>query len=103
MIASLVFAAFALQAVRQVQTVDSDLLSPPRSVVTPAGNALRDAASPDLLLIATNEFEQGMRYSHDAVKARLRFREASRLYDELWRRGVRDPNLALNRANSRRL
>ena len=33
----------------------------------------------------------------------MRFRAAARLYDELWRRGCRDPNLALNRGNARRL
>ena len=100
MIDSLVFVAFALQAVLQVQAVNPDTDLPRRSAATPGGNLIPDADSRDLLSIAANEFDQGMMFSHDAVKARPRFREASRIYDELWQRGVRDPNLALNRANS---
>ena len=100
MIASFVFVAFALQAVLQVQAVNPDTDLPRRSAATPGGNLILNAASRDLLSIAADEFEKGMMFSHDAVKARPRFREAARIYDELWRQGVRDPNLALNRANS---
>jgi hypothetical protein len=103
MIASVVFVAFAHQAAQQVQAADLDTDLTPRSTATFGGNVMRDASTRNLLSIAADEFEKGMRLSHDSQKARPRFREASRVYDELWRREARDPNLALNRANSRRL
>jgi hypothetical protein len=71
--------------------------------IAPNGYVLSSAFDDTLVSLAANEFEQGKKWRHDAAKARPRFREAARLYDELWRRGVRDPNLALNRANARRL
>lgn len=71
--------------------------------IGPGGYVLSSAFDDTLVSLAAHEFEQGKNWRHDAAKARTRFREAARLYDELWRRGVRDPNLALNRANAHRL
>ena len=71
--------------------------------IGPSGYVLDSLYDNDLVSFAAREFEQGVHFRHDASKARPRFREAARLYDELWRRGFRDPNLALNRAHARRL
>jgi hypothetical protein len=71
--------------------------------VGPEGYVLDSAHDGDLVSLAAHEFEQGVKFRYDAAKARPRFRQAARLYDELWRRGYRDANLALNRAHARRL
>ena len=71
--------------------------------IGPDGYVLGSAKDNDLVALAAQEFEQGVQFRDDAAKARPRFRESARLYDELWRRGYRDPNLALNRAVSHRL
>jgi len=67
------------------------------------GYVLDTAFDDTLVALAAHEFEQGQSFRHDAAKARPRFRQSARLYDELWRRGFRDPSLALNRAHARRL
>ena len=71
--------------------------------IGPEGYVLDTVYDDGLVSLAAHEFEQGQKCLGDAAKARPHFRQAARLYDELWRRGYRDPNLALNRANSRRL
>lgn len=73
------------------------------STIGPAGYVLDTAFDDTLVSLAANEFEEGQKFRLDAAKARPRFRQSARLYDELWRRGWRDPNLALNRASARRL
>jgi hypothetical protein len=103
MTASVAFVALALQAVLTAQAVGADTNSALRSAATPGEYPIPDAGSRDLLEIAADEYEKGMSLRHDAEKARPQFRNAARLYDEVWRRGVRDTNLALNRANSHRL
>jgi hypothetical protein len=73
------------------------------ATITAEGYVVRDLPSRDLDSFAAHQFEMGLTFRHDAAKARPWFREATRMYDELWRRGFRDPNLALNRAHARRL
>lgn len=48
-------------------------------------------------------FAQGVELRSDAAQARTWFALAAADYDELWRRGHRTPELALNRARARRL
>ena len=45
-------------------------------------------AIPTSLRSQRGEFEEGLKFRDDAAKARPRFREAARLYDELWQRGL---------------
>jgi hypothetical protein len=71
--------------------------------ITPSGYVLQTIADDQLVRMAEHEFEWGMKFTHDGAKARPRFREAARMYDELWHRGLHDPSLALNRASARRL
>ena len=73
--------------------------------VGPAGPASdRGGAQLDILAYdAAQAFEDGVKLRHDSAAARPRFREAARMYDELWWRGCHNPDLALNRANAHRL
>jgi hypothetical protein len=69
----------------------------------PDGYVFDTIRDDDLASFAAQEYERGLAFREDGAKARPRFREAARMYDELWHRGLRDPYLALNRANARRL
>jgi hypothetical protein len=71
--------------------------------VTPGGFVLKDIGDDQLARTAADEFEAGVKFRHDTALARPRFRESARMYDELWRRGFRNPDLALNRAHAHRL
>lgn len=73
------------------------------ATIGPDGYVVRDFPSRDLVSFAPHQFEMGLTFRHDGAIARRWFRQAVRMYDELWRRGFRDPNLALNRAHARRL
>jgi hypothetical protein len=73
------------------------------SLLGPGGPMLDSARDDEIASFAADQFEQGKTWRTDAAKARPLFQEAARAYDELWRRGWRDPDLALNRANARRL
>jgi hypothetical protein len=57
----------------------------------------------DVLARAERAFNEGTRHRHDATAAQAWFRDAAIGYDELWRRGHRNPALALNRARAHRL
>jgi len=57
----------------------------------------------DVLQHAERAFTDGTKHRDDAATARPQFGNAARGYDELWRRGVRNPALALARANAHRL
>jgi hypothetical protein len=57
----------------------------------------------DVLARAERAFDEGVRHRHDAAAARAWFRAAAIGYDELWRRGHRNPALALDRARAHRL
>lgn len=93
-----------LQSLLLVGRLDSDTEPRLRSTTNTAeGYVVRDLSSSDLDSFAAHQFEMGLTFRHDAAKARPWFREATRMYDELWRRGFRDPNLSLNRAHARRL
>lgn len=71
--------------------------------IGPGGSVLDTTSDDGLVSMAAHEFELGQSHHANAAEARPHFQEAARLYDELWRRGVRDPNLALNRASAKRL
>jgi hypothetical protein len=73
-------------------------LAAPVAVASPS-------ASPDAEVLAAAEaaFSDGVRLREDSAKARPAFARAAAGYDELWRRGFRDPDLALNRGHARRL
>lgn len=63
------------------------------------------AAEPDSAVLAAAEsaFDEGKALSGDESKARPAFARAAAGYDELWRRGLRNADLALNRAAAHRL
>ncbi len=97
-------AFIALQSLFAIGQFDPDTDPPLRSAtIGPDGYVVRDFPSRDLASFAQHQFEMGQSFRHDGAIARRWFRQAARLYDELWRRGFRDPNLALNRAHARRL
>ena len=57
----------------------------------------------DVLANAQSAFAQGVELRHDSEMARPAFARAAGGYDELWRRGFRNPALALNRGRAKRL
>lgn len=57
----------------------------------------------EVLAAAERTFAAGVALRHDAAKARPTFARAAAGYDELWHRGYRNPDLALNRAAAHRL
>jgi hypothetical protein len=61
------------------------------------------AADDDVLADAERAFAEGTALRLDAAKARPTFARAAAGYDELWRRGHHNPDLALNRAGAHRL
>ena len=63
------------------------------------------AAEPDAAVLAAAEsaFDEGLTLRSDEAKARPAFARAAAGYDELWRRGQRNADLARNRAAARRL
>ena len=73
------------------------------ALLGPDGSVLESGRDDEMASFAADQFEQGKTSRSDAAKARPHFQEAARAYDELWHRGLRDPSLALNRANARRL
>lgn len=65
---------------------------------------LRPPPSDDVLQAAAERaFTQGVDSRSDGVAARADFARAASAYDELWQRGYHNPELAVNRARSRRL
>ena len=60
-------------------------------------------ADEPLLSEAEAAFAHGVELRSDAVEAQPWFVRAAGHYDELWRRGHRTPELAMNRANAHRL
>jgi hypothetical protein len=58
---------------------------------------------PEVLAAAERAFAEGVEQRDDVTKARPAFARAANGYDELWRRGVRNPELALNRSHAHRL
>jgi hypothetical protein len=71
-------------------------------LVTPIASPspLSDA---DILATAERAFAEGVELRDDEAKARPAFARAADGYDELWRRGHHNANLALNRASAHRL
>jgi hypothetical protein len=69
--------------------------------VSPPESASRPGA--EVLAAAEAAFADGVRLREDSAKARPAFARAAAGYDELWRRGFRDADLALNRVHARRL
>ncbi|MBA4188597.1 MAG: hypothetical protein C0467_11405 [Planctomycetaceae bacterium] len=61
------------------------------------------ATDAELLAAAEQAFTDGTKLRDDSTKARPAFAQAANGYDELWRRGHHNPDLALNRANAHRL
>jgi hypothetical protein len=61
------------------------------------------ASDGDVLTAAERAFAEGTARRDNAAAARGWFREAANGYDELWRRGFRNPALARNRARAHRL
>jgi hypothetical protein len=57
----------------------------------------------EVLALAEQAFVAGSNHWQDAAQARPQFALAAAGYDELWRRGYRNPQIALNRARSHRL
>jgi hypothetical protein len=57
----------------------------------------------DLLTSAEQSFAEGSELRHDSARARPAFGRSAAAYDELWGRGHRNPDLALNRAHAHRL
>ncbi len=57
----------------------------------------------EILASAEQAFSEGTRLRDDSTKARPAFARAATGYDELWRRGHHNADLALNRANAHRL
>jgi hypothetical protein len=74
-------------------------------LLTASGVVASPPAAPDsdVLAAAEQAFAEGVTHRDDSAKARPAFAQAAAAYDELWQRGHRDPDLALNRANARRL
>src|SRR5262249_6079713 len=73
-------------------------------LAAPTTNASPPAV-PDAEVLATAEqaFAEGTAKRDDSANARPAFARAAAAYDELWQRGHRDPDIALNRAHARRL
>jgi hypothetical protein len=57
----------------------------------------------DVLANAERAFSEGTELRGDSEMARPAFARAAAAYDELWRRGFRNPALALNRGRAKRL
>jgi hypothetical protein len=57
----------------------------------------------DLLTAAERAFAEGSELRHDSAQARPAFAHSAAAYDDLWSRGHRNPDLALNRAKAHRL
>jgi len=74
-------------------------------LLTASATNASSPASPDTEVLATAEraFAEGTAKRDDSANARPAFARAAAAYDELWQRGHRDPDLALNRAHARRL
>jgi hypothetical protein len=104
MTAALWLAAFALQSPLHIRwnEVEADPRQPSIGTTT-AISVVRDLSPMELEARAASEFELGKSLRSHAAQARPHFRAAAAMYDELWRRGFRDPAVALNRAHSRRL
>ena len=68
-----------------------------------APTSTTDGADTELLAATESAFVQATALRHDAAKARPAFARAAAGYDELWRRGHHNPDLALNRADAHRL
>src|ERR1700733_2317725 len=80
------------------------LLAPSPATDPPVITGPSDEVAPtEVLTRAERAFTEGATHRDDADAARPWFREAARGYDELWRRGFRNPTLALNRARAHRL
>ena len=71
--------------------------------ISPTGVVFDQVPDRDVLSLSEHEFARGVNFRDDAAVARRYFHQAARGYDELWRRGHRNPGLALNRARSHRL
>jgi hypothetical protein len=56
-----------------------------------------------LLAIAEQSFAEGTTLRNDGARARPAFARSAIVYDELWQRGYRNPDLALNRAHAHQL
>lgn len=104
MTGALWLAAFTFLAPLPIRWEEVEADSRQRSAMrAQAGEPIRELSPGELEVRAASEVELGKKFRHDAAKARLHFRAASLMYDELWARGFRDPALALNRAHSHRL
>jgi hypothetical protein len=69
-------------------------------ISSPGSAGLSDAA---MLAIAEQSFAEGVASRNDSTRARRAFARSAIGYDELWQRGCRNPDLALNRAHAHRL
>ncbi|MCE9563154.1 MAG: hypothetical protein K8U57_14015, partial [Planctomycetes bacterium] len=61
------------------------------------------ATDADLLASTEQAFAEGVTLRDDSEKARPAFARSALGYDELWKRGHHNPDVALNRANAHRL
>lgn len=69
-------------------------------VASPGSASASDAM---VLALAEHSFAEGVSLRGDSVKARPAFARSAIAYDELWRRGCRQPEAALNRAHAHQL
>lgn len=75
----------------------------PGLTINPEGVVYAGLSDFDVQSQAEYEFTQGVKFRDDAAVARPFFHQAARAYDELWQRGHRSAELALNRARAHRL
>ena len=71
--------------------------------VGPNGIGYENESDADALAQSERAFAEGETHRGDSLAARQWFRDAARGYDDLWRRGCRNPALARNRARAHRL
>jgi hypothetical protein len=72
-------------------------------LAAPIGTPTSPLSDADILVAAEKAFTEGVELRDDEVQARSAFARAADGYDELWRRGHHNPDLALNRASAHRL
>lgn len=71
--------------------------------IGPNGIGFEAESLADALAQSEHAFAEGEKHRGDTPAARKWFRDAARGYDDLWRRGFRNPALARNRARAHRL
>jgi hypothetical protein len=75
----------------------------PGLTIAADGHVFETIPARDVRSIADHHFQMGTKFRDNRDTARKWFHEAARGYDDLWRRGLHNPALALNRSRAHRL